>query len=283
MRWSFGAALCATAVMAAQAAVLDVDALWNYGDPAASEARFREALVGARGDDALILRTQIARTLGLRKRFDDAERELEAVQAQMAQAGPEVGVRLALERGRWLRSSGRPADSVAWFERAFEQADAARLERLAADALHMVALAVPGLDERVAWNRRTIDYARKASDPKARGWEASALNNIGSDLRKAGRLDDSLAAFREALAAYERKGQADDIRFARWQVANVLRLSGRHDEALALQLALERDAAAANDPDPYVYDELALLHAASGNAEAADRARARAKELRGGR
>ena len=278
-----GAVLCAATVVAAQATTIDVDALWNYGDPAASEARFREALVGARGDDALILRTQIARTLGLRKRFEDAERELEAVQAQMAQAGPEVGVRLALERGRWLRSSGRPADSVAWFERAFEQADAARLERLAADALHMVALAVPTLDERMAWNRRTIDYARKASDPKARGWEAPALNNVGSDLREAGRLDESLAAFREALAAYERTGRADGIRFARWQVANVLRLQGRHDEALAQQLALERDAAAAGQPDPYVYDELALLHAAVGQADAAERARARARELRRGR
>ena len=235
-RW-IGAVLCVAASMAAQAARIDVDALWNYSDPAASEARFRDALAGAQGDDALILRTQIARTLGLRKRFDDAERELDAVLAQVGQAGPEVAVRLALERGRGLRSSGRPADSVVWFERAFEQAHAARLERLAADALHMVALAVPTLDERIAWNRRTIDYARKASDPKARGWEAPALNNIGSDLR----------------------------------------------EALSQQLALERDAAAAGQPDPYVYDELALLHAAGGNADAADRARVRAKELRGGR
>jgi tetratricopeptide (TPR) repeat protein len=281
-RW-IGAVLCATATMAAQATALDVDALWNYGDPAASEARFREALAGARGDDTLILRTQIARTLGLRKRFDDAERELDAVQAQAGQAGQEVAVRLALERGRWLRSSSRPAESVPFFKRAFEQAHAARLERLAADALHMVALAVPELDERIAWNRRTIDYARRASDPRAHSWEASALNNIGSDLRKAGRLGESLAAFREALAAYERKGQSDDIRFARWQVANVLRLQGRHDEALAQQLALERDAAAAHEPDPYVYDELALLHAAVGNADAAERARARAKELRDGR
>lgn len=280
-RW-LGVALIAAAAVAAQAATIDVDALWNYGDPAASEVRFRDALAGARGDDALILRTQIARTLGLRKRFDDAARELDAVQAQLEQAGPEVAVRHALERGRWLRSSGRPADSLVWFERAFERAHAARLERLAADALHMRALAVPGLDERIAWNRRTIDYARASADPKARGWEASALNNIGSDLRAAGRLDESLSAFREALAAYERKGRADDTRFARWQVANVLRLQGRHDEALAQQLALERDAAAADAPDPYVYDELALLHAAAGNAEAADRARARARELRDG-
>ena len=45
-------------------------------------------------------------------------------------------------------------------------------------------------------------------------------------------------------------------------------------------LALERDAAAANDPDPDVYDELAVLHAAAGEAARADAARARAAALR---
>lgn len=278
MKRTAGALLlvCATVAHAA----VDVDALWNYADPAASEARFRAALADAKGDDALVLRTQIARTLGLRKRFDDAHRELDAIEPQLARAGAEPRVRALLERGRTLRSSGRAADSVPLFERAFTEADAARLERLAADALHMVALALPGLDERIAWNRRTVDYARRAADPKARGWEAAALNNIGDDLRKAGRLDDSLAAFRDALAAYERQGRADDIRIARWQVANVLRLQGKTDEALAMQLALERDAAVGGEPDPYVYDELALLHAARRDSAAAERALARARELR---
>ncbi len=189
-------------------------------------------------------------------------------------------MRAWIERGRTLRSSGKPAEGQPLFSRAFAAADAARLERLAADALHMVALSEPALDERIAWNRRTADYARKSNDPKVQGWEAVALNNIGSDLREAGRLEQSLTAFREALAAYERGGRAGSVRVARWQVANVLRLQGKSDEALALQRALESDAAAANDPDPYVYDELALLQRAAGNAKAADEAQARAAALR---
>jgi tetratricopeptide (TPR) repeat protein len=261
------------------AAAVDVDALWNFDDPAASEARFRQALGAAQGDDALILRTQIARSFGLRQRYDEAHRELDAIEPVFAAAGAEARVRAGLERGRTLRSSGRPADAKPLFVRAFEVADAARLERLAADALHMVALAESSLHERIAWNRRAIDYARQAADPRAQAWQAAALNNIGSDLREAGRLDDSLAAFRGALAAYERTGRADRVRVARWQVANVLRLLGRTDEALALQLALERDAA----PDPYVHDELALLHSARGESAAAERARVRAQELRRGR
>jgi hypothetical protein len=46
-----------------------------------------------------------------------------------------------------------------------------------------------------------------------------------------------------------------------------------------MQIALERDAAAANAPDRYVYEELALLHDARGDAAAAAAARARAQEL----
>jgi tetratricopeptide (TPR) repeat protein len=259
---------------------LDVDALWNHSDVAASEARFREALIKAQGDDALILRTQIARTLGLRQRFDEAHRELDAVEAAARDAGAAVRVRVALERGRVLRSSGKPLEGKPLFVRAFETADAAKLERLAADALHMIALAEPQLDERIAWNRRTIDYAQRASDPRAQGWQAAAHNNIGSDLREAKRYDDSLAAFRDALAAYERSGRAEPVRIARWQIANVLRLKGLRTEALAMQLALERDAAAAGDPDPYVYDELALLHRAAGDEKQALDAEARAAQLR---
>lgn len=270
------------ACASAQAAV-DVDALWNHGDPAASEARFRAALIDASGDDALVLRTQIARTLGLRRRFDEAHRELDAIEPALAAAGVEPRVRAWLERGRTLRSSGQPAEGKPLFVRAFATADAAKLERLAADALHMIALVEPQLDERIAWNRRTIDYARKASDPRAQGWQAAALNNIGSDLREAGRLDESLAAFRDALVAYERQGRGDRMRFARWQIANVLRLKGQRDDALAMQLALEADAAAASAPDPYIYEELALLHRAAGDAKRADAARARAEELRRGR
>jgi tetratricopeptide (TPR) repeat protein len=272
---SSAACACALAL-----AAVDVDALWNYADPAASEARFRAALATAQGDDALVLRTQIARTLGLRRRFDEALRELDVVDAQLASAGAAPRVRAALERGRTLRSSGRAADSVALFERAFAAADAARLERLAADALHMLALAAPALEQRIEWNRRTIDYARRAADPQARGWEAPALNNIGNDLRQARRLDESLQTFREALAAYERRGSAGEVRIARWQIANVLRLQGQVDEALAIQLALERDASAAGEPDAYVYDELALLHAARGDTTAAGAARARAVAVR---
>ena len=48
------AALGLTVIGTVATAAVDVDALWNFADPAASEARFREALASANGDDALV-------------------------------------------------------------------------------------------------------------------------------------------------------------------------------------------------------------------------------------
>ena len=39
---------------------IDFSPLWDFGDPALSEQRFRAALVAASADDALVLQTQIA-------------------------------------------------------------------------------------------------------------------------------------------------------------------------------------------------------------------------------
>lgn len=257
-------------------AAADIDALWDFTRPAVSEQRFRAALAQADGDAALVLRTQIARTLGLRGRFEEGHRELDEVDRQLAAAGPEPRVRARLERGRLLRSSGHPGLARPLFVQAYDTAEAHGLAALAGDALHMVALVEPTLEGQLAWNQRTIDHARAASDPKARRWEAPALNNMGSSLRSAGRLEPSLAVFRQALAAYERLGRPDRIAFARWQVAHGLRLLGRLDESLALLLALEREGALRGVPDPDVLQELALLYDALGD----DRQAARYRALR---
>ena len=135
-RWRALLVVAALLALPARAAV-DVDALWNFADPAASEARFREALGSATGDDALVLRTQIARTFGLRGRFDDAHRELDAIEPALAAAGMEPRVRAWLERGRTLRSAGKPLEGRPLFMRAYVTADAARLERLEIGRAHV--------------------------------------------------------------------------------------------------------------------------------------------------
>ncbi|MEP6817715.1 MAG: hypothetical protein ABI873_19430 [Marmoricola sp.] len=82
-----------------------IDQSWDFEDPAGSEARFRALLVRAEGRDALVLRTQLARAIGLQGRYDEALGLLDLVGADTA-GRPEVRVRERLERGRVLHTSG---------------------------------------------------------------------------------------------------------------------------------------------------------------------------------
>jgi hypothetical protein len=58
-------------------------------------------------------------------------------------------------------------------------------------------------------------------------------------------------------------------------VARTLRSLQRHDDALAIQLGLERELDAAGQPDPYVFEELEALYRATGDTAKAEHYRAR--------
>ncbi len=259
---------------------MDLRSLWNFADPAASEARFRERLAGAAGDDALTLQTQIARTYSLRSRFDEAHALLDAIEPQLAQAGPEPRVRWLLERGRTLRSSKRVAEAMPLFRRALERAQAAGLDALTVDAMHMVALAEPATDAQLEWTRRARALAQRSPDPEAQRWDASLANNIGWSLHEAGRHDEALASFRTALAARERqRGDPADLRAAHWMVAFELRALKRHDEALAILRRLDAEGEAAGAPDGFVHEEIGENLLALGRPDEARPAFARAYAL----
>jgi tetratricopeptide (TPR) repeat protein len=270
--WAFAAA--------ASAAPLDLSALWDFNQPALSAQRFRERLATASGDQALILQTQIARTEGLQRRFEAARELLRPLQPQLAKAGDEAVVRWHLEWGRSLASAVHdtaalpPADIDAArsaFRTAAERARAAGLEGLAVDALHMLPFTTTDATQGMRWTQDALDLALASSQPAARAWEASLLNNLGWALTKLGRTDEALAKFQQAAAARDRTGSPERARIAHWRVAHTLRSLKRHDEALAIQLRLERENAATGTPDRYVFEELAHLYRALGDsARAAD-------------
>ncbi len=248
----------------------DLLALWDFADPAASEARFRERLDDASHEVNLSLRTQIARTHSLRGQFAQAHQLLDGVDAELAATGAEPRVRSLLERGRTWRSASEPAKARPLFQQAAQQARAAGLDYLHVDALHMVALAETTAEAQLDWNRRALAAARESRDPQARRWEASLSHNIGYTLHEAGRHDEALQAFRDALAARQRDGAAPARqREARWMVAWELRALRRHDEALTQLRELERDLAAAGATDGFVPEEIAENLLALGQAEQA--------------
>ena len=259
-------------------AAVDLGTMWDFSNPAASEERFRAALAAASGDDALILKTQIARTWGLRRDFGRARQVLAEVESDPAKAGAEARTRYWLELGRtWGSAAHKPeeltpdakANARQAYDRALAIAREAGLDALAIDALHMYAFIDTDPADGLKWADAGLAIALASSQPAARNWEASLRNNRGYALHRLGRNEDALAEFRRALAARERQGRAENIRVAHWMIAMTLRHLGRLGEALEIQLRLEREWDAAGRPDPYVYEELELIYRAQGQAERA--------------
>lgn len=262
----------------------DLNALWDFDDPAASGARFRAAIDAAEADgDATLAdeaRTQLARTLGLQSRFEDGDQILDMVDAAHP-AEDRVRVRSLLERGRLRRSSGDTTSAVAPFEAAWALARQLGEDGLAVDAAHMLALvdAAPGV---ATWNERALELANTSPDPDARRWRASLWNNIGWERFEAKDLDGALAAFETALEARREQGKPKETRIAEWAVARALRALDRPAEALATQLRLAEEAAAAgDDEDGYTAEEVGECLLALGRADEARPHFRRAAELLG--
>jgi tetratricopeptide (TPR) repeat protein len=256
--------LLAALLTTASADALDIESYWEYGNPAASEARFRDLREKLRGDERLEVETQIARTFSLRREFARAHQVLDGVERELPTAGAAPRVRYLLERGRTFNSAGDPARARGLFERAWEDARAASLEGLAVDAAHMVAITWSGKPMAIEWNQRGLGLARPSKDGKARALIPAMLNNTAWDLHDMARYAEALPLFEEALAEWTQRARPAQIRFARYAVGRCLRLLNRGEEALAMQRKLLDDYAAAGESSGYVHEELAELLAAAG-------------------
>ena len=281
--------MLALLLSATPAMAIDIDALWDFGKPAVSEQRFRAALAGATGDETLILKTQIARTWGLRRDFERARSVLAEVEPQLNAAGAEAQVRYWLELGRTHCSVAHDAASLTddakarartAYGNALALARAASLDNLAIDTIHMDASVDTSPENGLRVADQALAVMAASTQADAKRWEASLRNNRGHALRQLGRHDEALAEFKLALAARERQGNAASIRVAHWMIANTYRLMGRLDEAREIQLRLERECDAAGEPDPYVFEELEAIYRAQGDSDRADGYAARLKATR---
>ena len=260
------------------AMAIDLVPLWDFSKPELSEQRFRAALPTASADDQLILQTQIARTKGLRKDFGAAREVLKDMEPKIAGATPEARARYYLELGRSYASAKHDPEALttaakeqarAAFTTALDIAKAGRLDALAIDAIHMFAFIDTAPADQLKWGQAALAVVVASDQPAAQRWEASVRNNIGYALHQLGRYAEALAEFNQAVSIREKGKDAEATRTAYWMVAWTLRTLARTDEALAIQLRLEREADAAKQPDPYVFEELELLYAAKGDKERA--------------
>jgi tetratricopeptide (TPR) repeat protein len=279
----FASCLAANSAMA-----IDVAPLWDFSKPDLSEQRFRSALRTAAGDDALILQTQIARTYGLRKDFDKAREILRQIEPRIRSAGPEARARYELELGRTYASSAHAPDSQtpetreiarAAYLSALDQARAAKLDALSIDAIHMLAFVDTAPVDQLKWAQAALDVVDSSTQPEAKRWEASIRNNLGYALHQLGRYEEALTQFKAAVELREQGTDAQAKREARWMVAWTLRALDRVDEALEMQLQLERECDEAGQPDRYVFEELGILYQLKGDTKRSAHYRSRQAAL----
>jgi tetratricopeptide (TPR) repeat protein len=202
-----------------------LDELWTFDDPVQSEARFREAMQDPRFDDfeRMELATQLGRAIGLQGRYEEADALLDSLDTEEE---PTIAVRVLLERGRLLNSSGHPAMAVPLLEQAAELGDHLGETFLAVDALHMLAIADSGHQE--SWTRSALEYASAVDDPRTKRWMVTLHNNLGWALHDDGRRTEALVEFQLAQQWAERVGTPQQQRWAREAVDECERSLSRH-------------------------------------------------------
>jgi tetratricopeptide (TPR) repeat protein len=253
----------------------DFDKLWDYSDSGATEAKFRELLPGAEqsGDRSYLLQllTQLARTLGLQRKFEQAHAILHRVDAELRKedsTGLEVvRVRYLLERGRAFNSAGEPRRAMPLLLEAVEVGRNAKLPRYEVDAIHMLAIAAPTADERITWGVKGVARAMELNEI---GWLHALYNNLGEEYRARKQYDKALECFRGVIESNKHLGRPVD-RYARVDEAKMLRMLGHADQSLVKMTELRSELKGTGDvDDAFVCEELAEAMLALGRPDEAE-------------
>ena len=176
-------------------------------------------------------------------------------------------VRYLLERGRALNSSGSRSAPCRFSPMRSRSPSASTTSSTRSTPPTCSASRRPA--ERLAWNLKALALAEAAADTRARDWRASLYHNIGWTWFDDGDALRALDFWQKALAMRETMGDAGRIRVAKWTVARGYRAVGRLDDAEKIQKALVVEFDALGEPDGYVYEELAEIALARGDAAAA--------------
>ena len=236
------------------------DALWDYNDPEQTEIKFRELIpvVKESGNASYYaqLLTQIARTEGLQRKFEDAHKTLDIVEPLLTDELIVARVRYLLERGRVYNSSNHPDRAKPFFSEAWKLAEVNKEDFYAIDAVHMLQIIeVP--EKKLEWANIAIEMAEKTTDERAKNWLGSLYNNTGWAYNGLKQYDKALEMFKKSLKWQEEKGDVYGTIIAKWTIARTYRSLDRIDEALEIQRALAKEIEQKGlETDGYVYEEL---------------------------
>ncbi|HYF03127.1 MAG TPA: tetratricopeptide repeat protein [Patescibacteria group bacterium] len=242
-------------------ALPEFDKLWNFGNPAATEQEFRKFLPQAQssGNSAYHaeLLTQIARTLGLQRKYDDAHAVLDSTEKIIPADNSKAKIRYNLERGRVFNSSGNKEKAKEFFRQAWQNATDSHEDYYAVDAAHMMGIAEASAEEQLAWNLKALKVAEGSAEPRARKWLGALYNNIGWTYHDNGEFQKALEIFQKALDWRIAEKHVAETRIAKWTIGRTYRSLGRIDDALNLHNEILKEIEATNAaPNGYVFEEI---------------------------
>ena len=223
----------------------EFDKLWDYNKPGETEKKFRKLIPEAEKlkdkSKYLELLTQIARTEGLQRRFEDAHKTLDKAMKMILPEHITPRIRYMLERGRVYNSSKETEKAAEIFNAAFQQAVKYQEDFYAIDAAHMMGIAEKE-EESLKWNEIAIGMAEESKDKRANGWLGSLYNNTAWTYHDMKQYEKALELFEKNVKWHsERNSNQKMISIARWSVARTLRSMGKINEALEIQMELERE------------------------------------------
>jgi hypothetical protein len=216
--------------------------LFDYDQPVQSEASLRvladTALACGNRDLAAASLAQAARAQGVQNKLVEAQATL--AKAASLSTAARTAVKIQVEQGRIARRERKTEQARAYLTRAFERARLERLDALAADAAHMLALLEPD-NSYLIWTTRGLAIAEGSQDPVARRWVGNLAYNAGTRLSESGDHQAAALMFARSLAA--RRVEIDQELVAAAELALSVELArlGRLDEAEAIQGRLLRE------------------------------------------
>jgi len=264
----------------------DINALWDFNDPAATEERFRQFFDS---QDDISLRaeilSQIARAQGLQMKIEEAHRSLDLADSLLAASDTSAegfkiaAIRLMLERGRVFNTNGEKEKAKDFFLKAYDYGRDHKIDRYLVDAAHMMGIVEPP-EKQMDWNLRAIDIIENSEDSSLAGWLGIMYNNSAWTYHDLGKYEEALELFEKDLKWRALVGDSEGERIAKWSVARTYRSLHRYDEALAIQKELERYLIDNElPPDGYVLEELGELYLIKNNPEEAKKYFAQAFDI----
>lgn len=255
--------------------------LWDYNDPGATEKNFRAILeeTNASEDKSAYLQllTQLARSLGLQMKFDEAHKILDEVENRLSDELYVARIRYLLERGRVLNSSKQKDRGKKFFLEAFELAKFSNEDFYAVDAAHMLGIVEQG-DGSLNWNEKAMRTAEASDDKNANGWLGSLYNNTGWAYHDMGKFEKAFELFRKNVEWHTMKNSVQELIIAKWCVGRTMRSLNLIEDALKLQQNLLEEAKIKGIVDGYIFEEIAECNLILGNKREASENFAKAYE-----